>query len=124
MGPEDKFNSLKQIIIENGTDPDEADDIMTEMVEDIQSENGEPNDRNPLHEVTWRSDQTLRKALDAFVELCNAWPRWILFGYTPDEKVAMTRGKTVRSPAKPGRNELCPCGSGKKYKQCCGKLVN
>src|SRR5574344_890952 len=23
--------------------------------------------------------------------------------------------------AKIGRNELCPCGSGKKYKQCCGK---
>ncbi|MBW2099144.1 MAG: SEC-C domain-containing protein [Deltaproteobacteria bacterium] len=20
---------------------------------------------------------------------------------------------------KPGRNELCPCGSGKKYKKCC-----
>jgi len=23
--------------------------------------------------------------------------------------------------AKPGRNEPCPCGSGKKYKKCCGK---
>ena len=22
---------------------------------------------------------------------------------------------------KPGRNDLCPCGSGKKYKNCCGK---
>jgi len=22
---------------------------------------------------------------------------------------------------KPGRNEMCPCGSGKKYKNCCGK---
>jgi preprotein translocase subunit SecA len=21
----------------------------------------------------------------------------------------------------PGRNEQCPCGSGKKYKNCCGK---
>ena len=21
-----------------------------------------------------------------------------------------------------GRNDLCPCGSGKKYKQCCGKI--
>ena len=20
-----------------------------------------------------------------------------------------------------GRNDLCPCGSGKKYKQCCGR---
>jgi Predicted metal-binding protein related to the C-terminal domain of SecA len=24
----------------------------------------------------------------------------------------------------PGRNELCPCGSGKKYKFCCLKNVN
>lgn len=23
-----------------------------------------------------------------------------------------------------GRNELCPCGSGKKYKNCCGKTSN
>ena len=26
----------------------------------------------------------------------------------------------VRAPARPGRNEPCPCGSGKKYKRCCG----
>jgi preprotein translocase subunit SecA len=25
-----------------------------------------------------------------------------------------------RAPVKVGRNELCPCGSGKKYKKCCG----
>lgn len=25
------------------------------------------------------------------------------------------------SGEKPGRNEQCPCGSGKKYKQCCGR---
>ena len=28
----------------------------------------------------------------------------------------------VRAGAKVGRNEPCPCGSGKKFKQCCGKL--
>ena len=27
----------------------------------------------------------------------------------------------VRSAPKIGRNDLCPCGSGKKYKKCCGK---
>ena len=26
---------------------------------------------------------------------------------------------TVRAAARPGRNDLCPCGSGKKYKKCC-----
>jgi preprotein translocase subunit SecA len=29
----------------------------------------------------------------------------------------------VREQPKVGRNEPCSCGSGKKYKQCCGKVV-
>jgi yecA family protein len=29
-------------------------------------------------------------------------------------------GLTRRTTAKVGRNEMCPCGSGKKYKRCCG----
>ena len=29
----------------------------------------------------------------------------------------------VRGAKKVGRNEPCPCGSGKKYKQCCGKVT-
>jgi hypothetical protein len=27
----------------------------------------------------------------------------------------------IHAPAKVGRNEACPCGSGKKYKKCCGR---
>ena len=27
----------------------------------------------------------------------------------------------IKADAKPKRNDPCPCGSGKKYKQCCGK---
>lgn len=26
----------------------------------------------------------------------------------------------IRQAAEPGRNEMCPCGSGKKFKKCCG----
>lgn len=29
--------------------------------------------------------------------------------------------ETVVKGDEPGRNDLCPCGSGKKYKKCCGK---
>ena len=29
--------------------------------------------------------------------------------------------KAPKRVNKIGRNDLCPCGSGKKYKQCCGK---
>ena len=28
---------------------------------------------------------------------------------------------TIRKPKKVGRNDPCPCGSGLKYKKCCGK---
>jgi preprotein translocase subunit SecA len=30
----------------------------------------------------------------------------------------------VRKAEKVGRNDLCPCGSGKKYKKCCGAPQN
>ena len=35
--------------------------------------------------------------------------------YLPDD------GGTLRPRSKVGRNAPCPCGSGKKYKQCCGR---
>jgi len=34
---------------------------------------------------------------------------------------AVEKAKPVRVGPKVGRNDPCPCGSGKKYKQCCGK---
>lgn len=41
-------------------------------------------------------------------------------GEAPDEHTGAT---FVREERKVGRNEPCPCGSGKKYKQCHGKLA-
>jgi len=37
----------------------------------------------------------------------------------PQTKLA-PKQTTIVKPAKVGRNDLCPCGSGKKYKKCCG----
>ena len=34
---------------------------------------------------------------------------------------AQAKAKPVRTGPKVGRNDACPCGSGKKYKNCCGK---
>jgi preprotein translocase subunit SecA len=31
------------------------------------------------------------------------------------------KSKTVVKEKEPGRNDPCPCGSGKKYKKCCGR---
>lgn len=34
----------------------------------------------------------------------------------------MSDGRIIRRVSKiPGRNEVCSCGSGKKYKKCCGR---
>ncbi len=43
--------------------------------------------------------------------------------FSEEEKVQMASGKPiVREGTKVGRNDPCPCGSGKKYKQCHGSL--
>lgn len=38
-----------------------------------------------------------------------------------NEKEITPQEKTVVNNKKIGRNDLCPCGSGKKYKKCCGQ---
>ena len=43
-------------------------------------------------------------------------------GTNKDELVE--RGPYRRKEAKIGRNAPCPCGSGKKYKNCCGRFAN
>jgi preprotein translocase subunit SecA len=46
---------------------------------------------------------------------------------TSQEAVTGTEQKTApvkRDTPKVGRNEPCPCGSGKKYKQCCGRIAD
>ena len=41
----------------------------------------------------------------------------------PTKSVAQEKANTtvVNTEPKVGRNDPCPCGSGKKYKNCCGK---
>ncbi len=45
--------------------------------------------------------------------------------YTVEERKEIAdkwrRSRTVVKEKTPGRNDPCPCGSGKKYKNCCGR---
>ena len=59
---------------------------------------------------------------------CNAeWlytlPQWDKI-LTPERRKELYKiqksSKTIVKPPKVGRNDPCPCGSGKKYKKCCG----
>ncbi len=38
-----------------------------------------------------------------------------------DLEILLNRPKPKEAEKKVGRNEPCPCGSGNKYKKCCGK---
>lgn len=42
-------------------------------------------------------------------------------GVDPDEPLPEEPVEPARRTDQPGRNDPCPCGSGQKYKKCCGK---
>lgn len=48
--------------------------------------------------------------------------QFVLSRGDPEAQAQPSKGKTVkREGKKVGRNDPCPCGSGKKYKKCCGR---
>jgi preprotein translocase subunit SecA len=62
--------------------------------------------------------------LDAKAEYLYKLPQWD--GIFSEEKrneiqKQYKESKIIRNLDKVGRNDMCPCGSGKKYKKCCGK---
>ena len=60
--------------------------------------------------------------LDAKADWLYTLPQWepvLTVEKRKEIKKAYNESKIVRKEAKIGRNEPCPCGSGKKYKQCC-----
>ena len=68
-------------------------------------------------------EQRQREAASSDLELKHASPTQ---SAAPSQQAASadTKPETfVRQQPKVGRNEACPCGSGKKYKQCHGKLT-
>lgn len=62
--------------------------------------------------------------LDAKADYLYTLPQWEAI-LSPEKRkeiqVKYRESKTVVNENKIGRNDPCPCGSGKKYKKCCGK---
>jgi SWIM/SEC-C metal-binding protein len=61
-------------------------------------------------------------------EICEEHGWRYIIGLEPDKPEDISDIERLLHPPKPklvgtkiGRNEPCPCGSGKKYKKCCGK---
>ncbi|MEL6713532.1 MAG: SEC-C metal-binding domain-containing protein [Planctomycetota bacterium] len=59
--------------------------------------------------------QALESTVDAFVETVRAGSNPEGHGHAPRQETVEHRA------AKLGRNDACFCGSGKKFKKCCGK---
>lgn len=90
--------------------------------------NGEYDLTDFTGESTVRLEFDLKKLywnmLDAKAEWLYGLPQWETL-LTAEEraevKKSYNQSKTIVKAKKVGRNEPCPCGSGKKYKQCCGR---
>jgi SWIM/SEC-C metal-binding protein len=70
--------------------------------------------------------QTTRRA-EEILSICNRNDWKVIVGVEPDEpenvedvEMLLNRPTPLRNPVKVGRNDPCPCGSGLKYKKCCG----
>ncbi|MCI3922826.1 SEC-C domain-containing protein [Paenibacillus sp. TRM 82003] len=66
--------------------------------------------------------ESLNEWVEMYAHLNNNTRQWVLKGHMPSE-ITRTRDESAApQPGKRsvGRNDPCPCGSGKKYKKCCG----
>lgn len=65
-----------------------------------------------------------KNMVDAKAEWLYELPQWDAI-FTPERKKELYKEQknsgTIRKEKKIGRNDPCPCGSGKKYKKCCGR---
>ncbi|NJP36774.1 YecA family protein [Alkalicoccus luteus] len=64
-------------------------------------------------------EQQIDQLMAALQTLYNDTKQWILKGYAP-LNVPLPQQAKQASVSKIPRNAPCPCGSGKKYKKCCG----
>ena len=63
---------------------------------------------------------TTHQSADAFTS-AGAQPEGDASGMVSEANQALAKARPVQNTPRVGRNDDCPCGSGKKYKNCCGK---
>lgn len=63
------------------------------------------------------------KNKSAFIEAMDEWQTVIRMPFLNGNTIEALKATrtTVRNTSRVERNDLCPCGSGKKYKKCCGR---
>jgi len=78
--------------------------------------------------VMYDNKEQANVMVQLIVDVQNNTRLWSNYGHTPSELSGVRKSNLLPFPSvhpisvqKTGRNEPCPCGSGKKYKYCCGK---
>jgi hypothetical protein len=105
---------------------------MTGFLDGIQESLKEPNDFEDLTEdskvsLDFDNEKLYKNMVEAKADWLYELPEWDdIFSKEKREELYKEQKSShtyVREGKKIGRNDPCPCGSGKKYKNCCGKDV-
>ncbi len=77
-----------------------------------------------LVNLRFDKEKLYKNMVDAKADWLYGLPQWNDI-FTEDKRkelyLEQKKSGTVVKPKKIGRNDPCPCGSGKKYKKCCGR---
>ena len=74
------------------------------------------------YNIILSSEKDFETFTDLFMNAHNKKPNWYNHGFKPEEVTSIQTSlfnHMLPKPKKVGRNDPCPCGSGKKYKKCC-----
>ena len=102
---------------------------MTGFLDGINDSLITPNPIETMEEDTvvslaFDKEKLYENMVDAKADWLYELPQWDEI-FDADKKKTLYReaknAHTIRNTVKVGRNDPCPCGSGRKYKQCCGK---
>lgn len=105
--------------------------IMTGFLDGI---NDSLKQANPIEEMDENTQVNLgfdkellyKNMVDAKADWLYGLPAWDdIYSKEEQKKLYLEAKKmnTIVKPKKIGRNDPCPCGSGKKYKYCCGRTA-
>lgn len=70
--------------------------------------------------IVFETQREIDGFMKRYVPLVNNTRIWSNHGFTPEEIRKISKPTTYKAEEKVGRNDPCSCGSGKKYKKCCG----
>ena len=102
---------------------------MTGFLDGIDDSLKQPNPIEEMEEDTHVSlafdkEKLYKNMVDAKADWLYNLPAWDKI-FTPERKkelyLEQKKSGTIVKAKKIGRNDPCPCGSGKKYKHCCGR---